>query len=202
MLSRRSAAEPRRKPLFEGFPALADDRRRKTYTAPRGIDRSPRAVNRKWLRADGYDGNRRERDGHGDDRRERHRRVRRIHRNVLLAVTCVAFSWMQVPLCALACLDTTETEVAHAPEAGCHQAAGDDRSPAPSSHEDCAGCELADGAPLRISDFLSASGTLPFARVASSTSLPRPSVRFASRLTARVELPSPDILLLNSTLIL
>ena len=128
-----------------------------------------------------------------------------LRRSSWLIATLTALFGLQAPLCALACLDLSDSTpvAAQGGEPPCHESSTDP-SPtgAPGSHEGC-GCESAYEAllPGTGSDLSSVStlafappGTLPYpADSSAAIALPVPQV---------TDLPPPDILLIKSTLLI
>ena len=130
--------------------------------------------------------------------------MRGLGRRIQLLATVAALSGLLAPPCALACLvsldvDPSAAELAESP---CHGQDSDAMpSEVPSSHEDC-GCEFTYEVLLPGSAASSSVGTLvvifesaPWQPLAANThwtlTVPKDS-----------DLPSPDILLLKSTLLI
>jgi hypothetical protein len=122
-----------------------------------------------------------------------------------LIAAVVALFGLQAPLCALACLELPAASpiAAHGAEPPCHEQSSEpSRSDAP-AHADC-GCERAQDALLTGGGFEASSGAAPFGPVASRACLRLPD---AARLVAlpvpkATDLPPPDILLLESKLLI
>ena len=120
--------------------------------------------------------------------------------------TAAALLTLQAPLCALACLDTTETASATASNGGmppCHDE-GSDRAPAdsPRSHEDC-GCELASEALVVDSNaYSTVAATASIVAPSVFSPVVSPPIRWVPSIPNNTDLPPPDILLRKSTLII
>jgi len=119
-------------------------------------------------------------------------------RRIWLLATAVAFLTLQTPLCALACLERSETT---APP--CH---ADDSEPspqgAPDSHDDCGGCQLSSQSLLPGPDLHPETSppSLPAARPRWAGLAPGPAQLPA--IPVATDLPPPDVLLRKATLLL
>ena len=140
-------------------------------------------------------------------------------RPIWLIATVLALFGLQVPLCALACMQGSDTEsiATHQPEPSCHQQSSrqqsgheqsrhernDDSSPseAPCSQAEC-GCEFAYEALLPSVDSISNHSSFAFLLLGTPGQPLDSSVRRASGVPTGTDLPPPDILLLKSTLLI
>ena len=125
-------------------------------------------------------------------------------RSWLITTVAAALFGLLVPPCALACLESFQEgpSFAQLPESPCHEENSDSMpSELPGSQEDC-GCEIANEDLLPGFVASLSGGTL----VVISSSAPRQSLeagmRWALTLPEDTDLPSPDILLLKSTLLI
>jgi hypothetical protein len=123
---------------------------------------------------------------------------------VWLIATVAAFFALHAPLCAFACLESPAAAQTAAQEAEhpCHeQRPASTPADAPTSHED-GSCALACEALLPSSDTptnLSALAILPLSAPSAAC---YSGLVFAQAVPRDADLPPPDILLLNSTLLI
>jgi hypothetical protein len=130
-------------------------------------------------------------------------------RPIWLIATGLALFGLQVPLCALACMQGSDAEsvTAQQAELPCHaqnsheQSRDASPSKAPCSEEDC-GCDFAYEALLPIADGFSSHGSLVLVPLGTPGQVFDSSVRRASAVPTSSDLPPPDILLLKSTLLI
>lgn len=125
-------------------------------------------------------------------------------RNWLIAIA-TTFVVMQVPLCALACLPTATQTIASAERGGapCHEPAPSSTPSQPmNSHDDC-GCEASNAAFVHSSPAsldLPNSSALSTLRIAGSLDA---GVHWVAQAQPKeADLPTSDILLLKSTLLI
>jgi len=132
---------------------------------------------------------------------------RLVKRRIWLVVAVAALFSLQAPLCALACLtggDAQTTVAAGHDDAPCHEPAPTSPAPEPESSRDDCGCEDAYAALTPAPD-AQPSSLAPPAALPPSASAEQLAARVgwpAASVLAATDLPPPDILLLNSTLLL
>ena len=150
--------------------------------------------------------------------------MRMAKRPIWPIATGLALFGLQMPLCALACMQGSDAEsvAAQQAEPPCHaqnshaqnshaqtshaqksDEQSSDASPpkAPCSEEDC-GCAFAYEALLPIADGISSHGSLVVVLLGTPGQVFDSSVRRPSAVPTRSDLPPPDILLLKSTLLI